>query len=906
MRNFNRYIERLIQKILLTMIKTIHPIIMLSVFIFMLLTTTAGTWISIDEAYGMHSGSVFVVNKQSQTDLEQWQQVSVLWRVDDNFRNEGGRFAFTITIINESAEPIPADGWALYFNFQRIVADDSVPDDLDLTRINGDFYKLEPASGFEIIPAKDQRSFSFEGFGSAICYSDAPAGFYVVEGDNHDNPQAIGPVRVAPIEEDYQLNRSPNDNVTVSTPDVRFRENEQLEKLPAEAVNPILPTPKHWERLNETVTIDASWTIHHDDGLASEAGLLADRMETIMGSRPEIFNDMVAKATAINLRLGEINDPDGDESYQLQINPNHGIEIVAPAPAGIFYGIQSLISLMPVDTSPHVARKIDMPSIHILDAPRFPYRGFHLDVSRHFESTDDVKRLLDILSFYKLNRFHFHLTDDEGWRLEINGLPELTDIGGHRGHTLDERDHLIPSLGSGPDPTDSDSHGNGYYDRDEYIEILRYAAERHIEVIPEIDVPGHARAAIVAMEARYHRLMEEGNEAGANEFRLRDPDDQSKYRSAQEWEGNVMNICIPSAYHFMQTVIDDIIAMHEEADVPITTIHIGGDEVPDGAWTASPACDKMIAENDNLNNPKGLESYFIERLTGMLAERDLVTGGWEEAVLVPSEIDDGYMWEPNSELKEQPFITYIWKPISGGRGDDRAYRLANAGYDVILAYASSLYFDVPYEKHPAEPGLYWPGFVDLKDPFFFTPFDVFQTIENDALGNPLDHERIEDHARHRIRGIQGQLWGQLWNDAVVKVERLDYMAFPRALALAERAWAPQPSWKDESDTTVIESERFMGWQHFTNQLGQFQLPRLDNLFAQPVAYRLPPPGAIFKDGYLHANLEIPGLTIRYTIDGSEPTSSSKIYKEPIRLNNSVKLCSFDTNGRGSRTVEIHP
>jgi hexosaminidase len=837
----------------------------------------------------------------------EWKDVSVRWRVEDNFVADGGRFRFALTIVNGGATAIPSDGWKMYFNFQRRVASESIPQGVRLTFINGDLYVLEPDDGFTEIPSGDERALVLEAHGSAINRSDAPAGFYVVEGQAR--PQRLAGVTVEPFVEDKQVHRAPADQQPYSSAEYRFRENERVSVMESARVSPILPTPALLEWGEGLVTLDASWSIHHDGALASEALLLADRLGTILGNRPAVAEDETDGPGIIRLRITATDDRDAGESYELRIERESGIEIVGTTEAGVFYGTQSLVGLIPPTNA---YGRAELRAVSVRDHPRFDYRGFHLDVARHFEPLGEVKRLLDVLSFYKINRFHLHLTDDEGWRIEIAGLPELTDVGGRRGHTLDEREHLMPSLGSGPDPTDTNSHGNGYYSRAEYIELLRYARARHIEVIPEIDVPGHARAAVVAMEARYHRLMGERRVEEASAFRLLDPNDRSEYRSVQGWAENVMDVCLASTYRFMESVISDLVAMHEEAGVPLRTLHIGGDEVPSGAWTGSPACAQLIAEDDRLERTEDLRVHFIDRVTRMLDDRGLVSAGWEEVVMRQSS-REAWRYDTNLDLLDRPVLTYVWNNIWGGGGDDRGYQFANAGYDVVLGHASSLYFDIPHAKHPAEPGLWWAGFTDLSRVFFFTPYNVFQSIDVNPYGQPFDHvtayeghERLRDDARHRIRGIQGHLWGQLWNDDVIGQTRLDYMAFPRMLAVAERAWATQPAWEEDYDAPSSVLRRKADYVHFVNQLGRHEMPRLDRLFDRPVAYRLPPPGAVVIDGMLHVNSAVPGLPIHYTTDGSLPTVESSRYREPIVMTDVVRLRTFDMNGRGSRAVEIRP
>ena len=195
-----------------------------------------------------------------------------------------------------------------------------------------------------------------------------------------------------------------------------------------------------------------------------------------------------------------------------------GVRIVGASPAGVFYGLQSLRSLLPAPTP---AKGLVLPALAVVDAPRFGYRGFMLDVARNFQPKPLVLRTLDLLARYKINVFHFHLTEDEGWRLEIPSLPELTAVGARRGHTLDSSRFLPPAWGSGPDV--DRPWGSGFYTRADYIEILRYAAARHIEVIPELEMPGHARAAVKAMEARFRERSAAGDAEGARRYLLERP-----------------------------------------------------------------------------------------------------------------------------------------------------------------------------------------------------------------------------------------------------------------------------------------------------------------------------------------------------------------------------------------------
>jgi hexosaminidase len=248
-------------------------------------------------------------------------------------------------------------------------------------------------------------------------------------------------------------------------------------------------------------------------------------------------------------------------------------------------------------------------------------------------------------------------------------------------------------------------------------------------------------------------------------------------------------------------------------------------------------------------------------------------------------------------------VAYAWNNVWGWGREDAAYRLANAGFDVVLCNATQLYFDLAYEKDPHESGYYWAGFVDMRAPFELVPFDAFKNAERNGMGQPVTPESLASRTRltpegaRRIRGVQGQLWGENLRSA----GDLEYMAFPRTIALAERAWAAQPSWAGVDDPREFRRQQADDWNQFANRLGQRELPRLDYL-AGGVNYRLPPPGAKTTGNRVWANVALPGLSIRYTTDGSDPTVADTIYRSPIPAAKVVRMKTFDTRGRGSRTT----
>ena len=544
-------------------------------------------------------------------------------------------------------------------------------------------------------------------------------------------------------------------------------------------------------------------------------------------------------------------------------------------------------------------KSVQIPTVVLVsDEPRFGYRAFMLDVGRNFQTKKEVLKLLDVMALYKLNVFHFHLTEDEGWRLEIPSLPELTSVGAQRGHTLDAKMFLPPSHGSGPDT--SHLAGSGFYSRADFIQILRYANDRHILVLPEIETPGHARAAIKAMNARYEKFMKEGKKEQAEQYLLADPKDQSTYSSNQYWNDNIMDPSLPSTYQFIQTVINEVVAMYTEAGVPMKSIHFGGDEVPEHVWEKSPAYITLKKTHPEIVSTSDLWYYFYGRVNEMVKAKGLYLSGWEEMGLRKTSLDGRSMYLPNPDFEPEHLQTEVWNNTLGDGNEDLAYKLANGGYKVVLTCVTHLYFDMAYYKSFEEPGYYWGAFTDIDKPFSFIPYDYFKNATVDKEGLPLNRnifigkQRLTDYGKTNIVGLQSAVWGE----NIKNPERLEYMLLPRLLGFAERAWAKDPEWATSSDTLRSAALFSETWSAFLNVVGKRQLPMLD-YYAGGYGYRIPKPGLMMENNLILANLQFPGMDLRYTTDGKDPDAQSGIYKNPVPLTSQgIKLRAFDKKGRG--------
>ena len=813
------------------------------------------------------------------------------WRLEEDVFTGSGpgaaRAAFTLT--NEDTRPLPARGWALYFNALHEPRQGSVGAGFMVERVTGDLQRLVPGGGF--LGLAPGQSVEIEYLTSLLTnISFAPVGPYVVFDDAPQVGHAVADYEAAPLARGPQgEGRDPR----VVTPQQQYALDSTIRDLPLAEVPPILPTPIRVEKRDGELRLAAMPLIEAPAELQSEAALAAGYL------RPYSRKSAAPAAPAkLQLQVGRVEGQSSPEAYTLVIHPQEGIRIVGASAAGVFYGLQSLRSLLPAVPAPD--KGLALTALAVVDAPRFRYRGFMLDVARNFQPKASVLRTLDLLARYKLNTFHFHLTEDEGWRLEIPSLPELTSVGARRGHTLDSSRFLPPAWGSGPLP--DRPWGSGFYSRADYMEILRYAAARHIEVVPELEMPGHARAAIKAMEARHRALMKAGDAAGAGRYLLSDPEDRSEYTSAQLYHDNVMNPALESTYAFIERVVADLVAIHRDAGVPLRNLHMGGDEVPSGVWQRSPAAQAYLAKH-GLESVDDLWFVFYGRVEQILKAHAIPLSGWEEIAVRKTRRDGQPVLVPNPQFAARGWRAYVWNNVPGWGAEDLAYRLANGGYEVVLCPVTNLYFDLAWNPNPEERGLDWGGYVDLRKPFQFVPFDYYRNVRLDRRGQPVDpqlfvgKERLTDYGRSHIVGIQGNLWSETLGGE----GRLERALLPKLFGLAERAWAPDPAWAVERDVAKSEALYRDAWSEFVNVVAKRELPRLDH---EGIPYRIPTPGLKVEGGAVLASVEFPGMTLRYTTDGSEPTPRSPVVTGPISRRGAVRVAAFDGAGRKGHTATL--
>ena len=771
--------------------------------------------------------------------------------------------------------------WSLHWNQQSsTVNNESLPENLKYEYVAGQSYNILSFGKNYDLKSNNSISIDFNQSGIVKRISDLPVGGFIVSNNeiidvkftyNWKNADGIEKLDAPSSKDRYDLYAPAN----------------VIDKSELEI---IIPTPSEITILDGESSLKPEYKVFVDESLNLD-------INTVKSLFAENFNIDIQNSKDYDISVQYIDNL-LEESYKLSIDENK-ISIEASGRAGALYGLQSLKQLFLASSLENNMLK----HMNINDSPRFSYRGMLLDISRNFYGPDKIKQILDYLSFFKINHLDFRLTDDEGWRLEIPGLEELTEVGSKRAYTKDEFESLIPMYGSGPD---INSTGSGYLSRVDFIEILQYADHRNIKVIPQISYPSHMRSAIISMDVRYQKYMELGNQEEAEKYLLSDPDDESEYYSAQGFNDNIACICRESAFTFYEKVIDEIYLMYQEAGVELNKFGIAADELPYGAWQKSPICDQYMEENSIAGDYNALYEIMQRRVYDKLSSYNATMTGWDDILLKLTEKN-----QSETQIKDffqgDDILLFVWKNDWGQGRQDMIYKYANLGYKTVMSNSSAFYFDMVDDKDLDNVGLSWSGYADYKDMWTVDVFDIF----NDSYGvekNNISKEYIESSEklnpsnRDNIIGIQSQIW----SETIRNEDILDYMFMPNIIVFSQKAWSQDPKWTKISDKTKREFTLDYEWNKFTNTIGQRVLPIIDNIYGG-LSYDLPKPGGIIVNDSLYANSAFPGLNIKYTLDGTTPNSNSKNYVTPLKINQSesVHLRLFDNNGRGGNTIMVN-
>jgi len=801
---------------------------------------------------------------------------------------------FEVELSFTAKKAIAAKDWTIHFS-QISPIQSFESEDFTVKHLNGDLHVISLQDNYSGFSAAETKKLTFRAMFWSLSETDALPNYIVsapgldarviestVPYIDKDTRLEILPYVEPFTDEKTQFKRTASDKTQWLTSEKLYQRNSVLVEDKLAVMQAIIPTPKSvtldindgFADISQGIAISLG-NVHHNDVDAAISRL--DNLGVKQNSE------------GLPLHLSIVSNKDKViGSYRLTVTDKE-ITIVGVDGNGVFNGLQSLASLVTVG-EPRI------PIIEVVDEPHFAFRGMLVDVARNFHSKEFILKLLDQMAAYKLNKLHLHLGDDEGWRLEIPSLPELTDIGAKRCFDVTEENCLISQLGAG---VDENSSVSGYYSVSDYHEILQAATARHIQVIPSLDMPGHSRASIKAMTARYKKYMALEDEAKAKQFLLEDFEDKTQYSSVQFYSDNTINACLESSYDFVIEVMTQVKKIHADAGQPLTRYHIGADETA-GAWLESPACKAFIANNDQgVTKMSELGAYFIERVAGILSDLDIETAGWSDGM-------------EHTRVDNMPAIVQAnaWDTLAWA-GHEKVHRLANRDWQVVISSPDVLYFDFPHEADPKEHGYYWASrHTNTEKVFQFMPDNL--PIHAEFWLDREDNAYVADDTKaalapgKKFLGIQGQLW----SENVRTDDMVEHKVFPRLLALAERAWhladwaVPYnyqgAKYSQHSNTFTNESKamRDSQWALFANTLGQKEFTKLE---LAEIDYRLPTVGAVIQAGKLHANIAFPGLTIEYQVNGGNWLT----YQTPIAVSGEVSLRSRSTNGlRTSRITRV--
>lgn len=801
---------------------------------------------------------------------------------------------FEVELSFTAKKAIAAKDWTIHFS-QISPIQSFESEDFTVKHLNGDLHVISLQDNYSGFSAAETKKLTFRAMFWSLSETDALPNYIVsapgldarviestVPYIDTDTGLEILPYVEPFTDEKTQFKRTASDKTQWLTSEKLYQRNSVLVEDKLAVMQAIIPTPKSvvldvndgFADISKGIAISLGNVKHNDVDAAIE------RLGTLGISQ---------NSDGLPLHLSIVSNKDKViGSYSLTVTDKN-ITIVGVDGNGVFNGLQSLASLVTVGES-------RIPMIEVADEPHFAFRGMLVDVARNFHSKESILKLLDQMAAYKLNKLHLHLGDDEGWRLAIPSLPELTDIGAKRCFDVTEENCLISQLGAG---VDENSSVSGYYSVSDYHEILQAATARHIQVIPSLDMPGHSRASIKAMTARYKKFMALEDEAKAKQFLLEDFEDNTQYSSVQFYSDNTINACLESSYDFVIEVMTQVKKIHADAGQPLTRYHIGADETA-GAWLESPACKAFVANNDQgVTKMSELGAYFIERVAGILSDLDIETAGWSDGM-------------EHTRVNNMPAIVQAnaWDTLAWG-GHEKVHRLANRDWQVVISSPDVLYFDFPHEADPKEHGYYWASrHTNTEKVFQFMPDNL--PVHAEFWLDREDNVYVADDTKaslapgKKFLGIQGQLW----SENVRTDDMVEHKVFPRLLALAERAWhladwaVPYnyqgAKYSQQSNTFTIESKvkRDTQWALFANTLGQKEFTKLE---LAEIDYRLPTVGAVIQAGKLHANIAFPGLTIEYQVSGGNWLT----YQTPIAVSGEVSLRSRSTNGlRTSRITKI--
>ncbi len=606
-----------------------------------------------------------------------------LWQPSEG--DPAGRVVFEL----RNTGAVAVEGFRLVFTTLRFVERDPSANNVRLLDRRGYYHEVAPPDGFRLVPGSAWR-FSLGGItGEPQHRGEGIVSAYLTEADGERRAVFVG--------------------------DLRRETSGERSVSGAMAAQPFALIP--WPAEGEMVPSDLL-----PDYLVPAEGATADELSAVSAVtalfrrlfpiEPAPFS-LTALPDDRLLRFASDASLDR-EGYRLDFRATD-IQVTAADAAGRQYALTALGQML---RGARAGGGLRFPADgHIVDHPRFGWRGCHLDTARRFFPVDDIARFLDCLAYLRLNVFHWHLTDDEAWRLEIRGYPQLTSVGSVRGPDA----ALPPQLGDGLEAS------GGFYSHADVRALVAHASRLNIEIVPEVDIPGHSTAALAALPA----LADPNEPAGA-------------YASVQGFANNTLNPAIDLTWTMLEAVFDDLASLF-----PSPYLHVGGDEVAHGAWKSSPRAARLMTDL-GIDGAEALQSHFMRRVQAMLAERGRKLAGWNEV--------------GNGEgVEAEGTLLTVWQKAAIGAG------LAQRGYDIVMAPAEAYYLDIAHSSGWDEIGMSWAGATSLESAYAY------------EVGNDIPAELLP-----RLKGIQACLWTELVDSRA----HLNHLVFPRLAAVAEAGWTP--------------------------------------------------------------------------------------------------------------------
>ncbi|MBW9113583.1 beta-N-acetylhexosaminidase [Rhizobium cauense] len=616
------------------------------------------------------------------------------YRLESTWQPDGGpngRFTFSLFNLSDVA----LSGFKLVYTSLTRVIDAKACDNATFLRRNANFHEFAPPAGLSLDPGKSW-SFTVSGLHRPArhCTDGAKSAYITLSDGKH----------VAVAVSDLLLEGRVNEPPPVLLPEGKLTLPFSLQPWPA--------------AIDATPGDGFPVVLYPADG-SSQDDLRA--VSTVLQLSRRLYESahapfsLAASPQGRELRFA-LDTAIAGEGYKLDFSSSQ-ITLSFSDAAGRQYGLTSLAQLLHGARSQPQTFRFPI-SGTISDRPRYGWRGCHLDVSRQFYPVADVKRLIDILAWLKLNIFHWHLTDDEAWRLEIKAYPELTTTGVLRGPD----EPLLPQLGNGAEPV------GGFYSQVDVRDIVAHAMALNVEIIPEIDIPGHSTATLTALPD-----LTDGQEA------------PESYHSVQGYPNNALNPGVPLTYEFLENVLDEMVELF-----PSRYLHIGGDEVANGSWLASPLAKKLM-EQEGISGTFALQSYFLKRVKAMLTARGRKLAGWNEVA-------------HGGGVAAQDTLLMAWENPEVG------IDLAKEGYEVVMTPGQAYYLDMVQAEAFQEPGASWAGTVPPA-----------HTYAYEAEGD------FPEDLKDKLKGVQACIWSEHF----LSRGYFNRLVFPRLPAIAEAAWTPR-------------------------------------------------------------------------------------------------------------------